>query len=136
MGRFATIAVLAQIAIRNLIATRLKTLIVGGIILFGSLLVVVGSSLLDSMIAGMSRSIIGSVAGNIQVYSSRSKDKLAIWGQMGGDPDLRAIDDFSKIHAALAKVPNVKDVVPMGISGALITSGMEETASLSGGMAS
>lgn len=123
MGRLATTAVLAQIALRNLFASRLKTLIIGGIILFGAVLVVVGGALLDSMDQGMRRSIVGSVAGHIQIYSARSKDALAIWGNMGGDPDLAAIDDFTPVARALERMPNVKAVVPMGISGALITSG-------------
>jgi len=67
--------ILIRIALRNLFATKLN-LIIGGIILVGTLLVVVGGALLDSMDQSMSRSIIGSVAGNIQVYSAKSKDEL------------------------------------------------------------
>jgi ABC-type lipoprotein release transport system permease subunit len=120
----ATLAVVAQMAFRNLFASRLKTIIVGGIIFFGGLLVVVGNSLLDSVVAAMSRSVIGSVAGHIQVYNANSKDKLEVMGRMTmGDPDLTQLDDFSKVRASLLKVPNVKSVVPMGISGAMVTSG-------------
>ncbi len=86
--------VLLRIALRNLFASKLN-LIIGGIILVGTLLVVVGGALLDSMDQSMSRSIIGSVAGNIQVYSAKSKDPLALYGQMGAEADLAAIDDFS-----------------------------------------
>src|SRR4051812_4060297 len=121
---FATFGVVAQIAFRNLFASRLKTVIVGGIILFGGLLVVAGNSLLDSVVAAMSRSVIGSVAGHIQVYNAQSKDNLEVMGRMMmGDPDLAQMDDFAKVRASLLKVPNVKSVVPMGISGALVTSG-------------
>jgi ABC-type lipoprotein release transport system permease subunit len=120
----ATLGVVAQMAFRNLFASRLKTVIVGGIIFFGGLLVVAGNSLLDSLVASMSRSVIGSVAGHIQVYNAQSKDKLEVMGRMMmGDPDLNQLDDFSKVRASLLKVPNVKSVVPMGISGALVTSG-------------
>jgi len=120
----ATLGVVAQMAFRNLFASRLKTIIVGGIIFFGGLLVVAGNSLLDSLVASMSRSVIGSVAGHIQVYNARSKDKLEVMGRMMmGDPDLSQLDDFAKVRASLLKVPNVKSVVPMGISGALVTSG-------------
>jgi ABC-type lipoprotein release transport system permease subunit len=120
----ATLGVVAQMAFRNLFASRLKTIIVGGIIFFGGLLVVVGNSLLDSLVASMSRSVIGSVAGHIQVYNAQSKDKLEVMGRMMmGDPDLSQLDDFAKVRASLLKVPNVKSVVPMGISGALVTSG-------------
>jgi ABC-type lipoprotein release transport system permease subunit len=120
----ATLVVVAQMAFRNLFASRLKTIIVGGIIFFGGLLVVAGNSLLDSVVASMSRSVIGSVAGHIQVYNANSKDKLEVMGRMMmGDPDLAQLDDFSKVRASLLKVPNVKSVVPMGISGAMVTSG-------------
>jgi ABC-type lipoprotein release transport system permease subunit len=123
-GWFATLGVVAQMAFRNLFASRLKTIIVGGIIFFGGLLVVVGNSLLDSVVAAMSRSVIGSVAGHIQVYNAKSKDSLEVMGRMMmGDPDLAQLDDFSKVRASLLKVPNVKSVVPMGISGAMVTSG-------------
>jgi ABC-type lipoprotein release transport system permease subunit len=120
----ATLGVVAQMAFRNLFASRLKTIIVGGIIFFGGLLVVAGNSLLDSLVASMSRSVIGSVAGHIQVYNAKSKDTLEVMGRMMmGDPDLSQLDDFAKVRASLLKVENVKSVVPMGISGALVTSG-------------
>jgi ABC-type lipoprotein release transport system permease subunit len=123
-ARLDTLRVSAQIAFRNLGAHRLKTFIVGGIIFFGALLVVVGNSLVDSIDSSMSRSVIGSVAGNIQVYNAASKDKLEVMGGMSmGDPNLAQIDDFAKLRESLLKVPHVKSVVPMGISGALVTSG-------------
>jgi ABC-type lipoprotein release transport system permease subunit len=123
-GRLDALRVSAQMAYRNLGAHRLKTVIVGGIIFFGALLVVVGNSLVDSIDNSMSRSVIGSVAGNIQVYNATSKDKLEVMGAMTmGDPDLAQIDDFARLRESLLKVPHVKSVVPMGISGALVTSG-------------
>ncbi|GEN08840.1 FtsX-like permease family protein [Myxococcus fulvus] len=113
---------LLQVAFRNLFTSKINILI-GGIIFFGTLLVVVGGALLDSMDSAMSRSIIGSVAGHIQVYSDDSKDELSLYGGMSGEPDLAVVDDFSRIKPVLEKHPNVKTVVPMGTSGALITSG-------------
>ena len=123
-GQLDTLRVTTQIAFRNLGANRLKTLIVGAIIFFGALLVVVGNSLVDSVDRSMSRSVIGSVAGHIQVYNAQSKDKLEVMGSMTmGDADLNQLDDFAKLRESLLRVPNVKSVVPMGISGALVTSG-------------
>jgi ABC-type lipoprotein release transport system permease subunit len=123
-GLLDTLEVTVQIAFRNLFASKLKTIIVGGIIFFGALLVVVGNSIVDSVDSSMSRSVIGSVAGHIQVYNASSKDKLEVMGSMTmGDPDLTQIDDFAKLRDSLMRVPNVKAVVPMGISGALVTSG-------------
>src|ERR1700723_3585141 len=80
----STLRVLIQIAFRNLFASGMKTLIVGGIVFSGALIVTVGGSLLDSVVSGMSRSIIGTLAGDIQVYSAQSKEDLALFGNMGG----------------------------------------------------
>ena len=123
-GYFDTLKVIVLIALRNLFASRIKTMIVGGIILFGSLLVVVGTALVDSVDASMSRSVIGSVAGHIQVYSAKSKDELTVMGGMNMEaPDLTPIDDFAALRRTLLGVPNVKAVVPMGLSAAVVTAG-------------
>jgi ABC-type lipoprotein release transport system permease subunit len=123
-GYLDTLRVIVLIAFRNLFASRLKTLIVGGIILFGSMLVVVGTALVDSVDSSMRRSIIGSVTGHIQVYNAKSADDLAVMGSFQMEAqDLEQIDDFKKLKATLLTVPNVKTVVPMGISGAMVPAG-------------
>ena len=114
--------VLVQIAFRNLFSSFIN-LIIGAIILVGTTLVVVGSSMLDSLDAAMSKSITGSLAGHVQVYSAKSKDEIAIYGGMTDDPNLSPIGDFPRVKRLLAGVPNVKTVVPMGINGALVTGG-------------
>ncbi len=116
------LVLLVQIAVRNLLASTVN-LLIGGLILFGTLFFVVFGALLDSLNQSMARSVIGSVAGHIQIYSSASKDDLSLYGNMGGDPDLAAVNDFPKLKAELEQLPNVKTVVPMGTSGAAITSG-------------
>jgi ABC-type lipoprotein release transport system permease subunit len=121
--RFATAGVVLRIAFRNLLASRAKTAIIGGIILLGAVLVVVGSSLLDSFDAGMRRSIQGSLGGQLQVYNQESKDALAIYGGMMGEPDLKPMEDFAAVKRVLQGVPNVKGVVPMGIDQAMVSTG-------------
>lgn len=113
---------LLHIAFRNLLASPIN-LLIGGLIFFGTLVFVLLGGLLDSLNQSMARSVVGSLAGHIQVYSAASKDELSIYGQMGNDPDLAAITDFPRLQQALLGVENVKMVVPMGISGAIITSG-------------
>lgn len=123
-GPFDTAAVIFQIAFRNLFANRWKTLIVGGIIGFGAFLVVLGTSLLDSVDHSMSRSIIGSIAGNIQVYSSESKEDLDVMGGFNFDAnEIEPLPDFARVRKVLMSVPNVAEVVPMGINGSLVLSG-------------
>src|SRR4051812_11298262 len=112
---------LFEIAIRNLFSNFLNS-VIGGIILVGTLFIVVGSSLLNSVDSAMSRSIIGSVAGHIQVYSVKSKDELALYNSFSS-PDISEIKDFSKVKKALLSVDNVKTVVPMGVDGVNVTHG-------------
>jgi ABC-type lipoprotein release transport system permease subunit len=113
---------LFRIAFRNLFRSRIN-LLIGAVILGGTLLVVVGGAMLNSVISSMSRSIIGSVAGHIQVYSAASKEEFAIWPMGGNDPDLSPMVDWERKQKLLESIPNVKAVIPMGINAALITSG-------------
>lgn len=113
---------LVLIAFRNLRASPIN-LIIGALILGGTFTFVVLGSLLDSINDSMSRSVIGSLAGNAQIYSAASKDELALYGAMGNDPDLKNVEHFSLVKAELEKVENVRRVVPMGASLALVTSG-------------
>lgn len=117
------LGVIVRIAFRNLFASRWKTIIIGGIVLFGAFLVVLGSSLLDSIDSGMRRSIQGSLGGHVQVYRADSKDELAIYGGMMGPSDLRPIEDFGALKAKLSRVNNVREVVPMGIDQAMVSTG-------------
>jgi len=113
--------VLAQIARRNLFGSFLN-IVIGGIILVGTMLLVVGGSLVDSMDQAMSRSIIGSVAGHAQVYQASSKDTPSLFDQWQ-IPDLDPIPDFSKIKGPLMSHPNVANVVPQGVNTAIVVYG-------------
>jgi ABC-type lipoprotein release transport system permease subunit len=125
-SRIGATGVLLQIAFRNLFASRAKSLIVGGIIFAGSMIAVVGSSVVDTIDAGMRGSVQGSLGGQLQVYSARSKDDLALYGKMGGEASqLEPIEEFAVLKRALAPVANVKDVVPMGLDMAMVNSGNE-----------
>jgi ABC-type lipoprotein release transport system permease subunit len=115
--------VLVQIALRNLFGSLLN-LFVGAIIFFGTVLLVVGGSIFDTLDHSLSKSIVGSTTGHMQIYSSRSKDSLEIYGKIdGSDSMLSPIDDFPALKEKLLKVPNVSKVVPMGTSGAMLGSG-------------
>ncbi len=119
-----TLRVVAQIALRNLFASRIKTFIVGGIITFGALIIVLGTSLLDSVDSSMSRSITGSIAGDVQVYSSESKEPLDVFGGFGpSGNDIAPLSDFAKVRQTVSTIPNVAAVVPMGIDTATVTAG-------------
>jgi len=113
---------LLQVSLRNLFRSRIN-LLIGAIIFFYTLLLVVGGAMLDSLLGSMSRSIVGTVSGHIQLYSATSRDALSIWPTMGNEPDLSPMREYQRIESAISQLPNVKAVVPMGINASLITSG-------------
>ncbi len=119
----AQLWVLCLLSFRNLFSHKLKSTIVGSIMIFGTFLVVMGTALLDSVERSMAKSITASIAGHVQVYSAQAKDELALFGGgfMGGE-DVGRIDRFEEVRQALSKVENVKAVVPMGIAMASVTS--------------
>ncbi|MFN0064374.1 MAG: ABC transporter permease [Myxococcaceae bacterium] len=117
------IRVLFRIAFRNLFSSWIN-LIIGLLMLGGTVLVVVGGSLVESVLDAMSRSIVGSIGGHVQVYSAEAKGDLELFGGMGGeDADIGVIPRFDVLERAIKTVPNVAEVVPMGIRGAFLSSG-------------
>jgi ABC-type lipoprotein release transport system permease subunit len=111
-----TLRLLGAMAWRNLWSHKAKNSLVGLLMLFGTFLVVMGSSVLDSIDRAMARSITQSVAGHLQVYSKDARDSLALFGSgfMGAD-DLGLMRDFAEVKRVLSAVPGVKAVIPMGI---------------------
>jgi len=115
--------VILRIALRNLLASRAKTIIIGAIVLVGTVVAVAGSSLVESVDRGMRSSIQGSLGGHLQAYHARSKDPLELYGGMRGESLLEPIEDFARVKEVLGKVPHVRTVVPMGIDQALVAIG-------------
>jgi ABC-type lipoprotein release transport system permease subunit len=107
-----------------------RTAILGAIVLVGSLIVVVGSSILDSIDRGMRTSIQGSLGGHVQVYDARSEGALELYGGLRGESLLEPIEDFARVKEVLSKVPNVRQVVPMGIDQAMVATGTTFDAAL------
>ena len=95
----STLKLLLEVAFRNLFKSWVN-LIIGGIIFFATFLVVTVGALVDSVNSSMSRSIVGSISGHLQVYSDKSKEELSLFGAMGGETDVAAIDSFTSIRAA------------------------------------
>lgn len=112
---------LFRISFRNIFSSFLNV-VVGLIILAGTFFFVVGGSMVNSMDKTMTKSIIDSVAGHIQVYEASSKDKPALFDNWQ-IPDLDPIPDFSKIKDPLMANPNVAAVVPEGINTAIVVYG-------------
>jgi ABC-type lipoprotein release transport system permease subunit len=126
MNGSASLGVLLQMALRNLVVHRVKSGVVGLIMFFGTFLVVSGTSMLDSIRASMEKSITSSLSGNIQVYSSDAKDDLALFGGTGmSSADIGEIDSFAPLREALLSIDGVAAVTPMGIAAGTIFGGSE-----------
>jgi ABC-type lipoprotein release transport system permease subunit len=110
-----------RLATRNVAAYWVKNLIVGAILAFGTMIVVTGSALLDSLDVAMRKSITTSVTGDLQVYASDARDPLQMLGDSNfGGSDNGEIADYRAIEAALENVPEVQETLPMGIANATV----------------
>lgn len=120
---FSTLQVLVRIALANIVSSALN-LFVGLVLLFGAALLVVGGSLFSTLDESLSKSIVDSITGHLQVYAARSRDPLEIYGKVdGSDVNLTPLDDFKALKAKLLTLPNVDKVVPMGGATALVGAG-------------
>jgi ABC-type lipoprotein release transport system permease subunit len=111
---------LFAIALRNLLAHKIRSAIVGGILVFGTTLVLIGASLLGSIEASMAESLTGSVSGQLQISSSTAKDTLVLFpGPLDGT-DIGVLDDFPALRAEIEAIPGVAAVLPQGFDYAMI----------------
>ncbi len=126
MGQFEQLKLLVYLALRSIWAHKVKSTIVGTLMLFGTMLVVSGTALFDSVENSISRSVIQSLAGHLQVYSADAPDKLAIYGGGAmGSNDYGMVPNFKEVKDVIVEVPNVRAVVPMGINLANMTRGSD-----------
>lgn len=116
--------IIFKFAFRNIFLHKMKTFIVGTILIFGSFIAVIGNSIVDAIATGMKHSITQSVTGDIQIYSANAKEKLSVFGNMDGSPsDVGYVTDFSKVKSHLEKIPSIKAIVPMGGNYAMVNPG-------------
>lgn len=124
---------LLRLGLRNLGAHRVKSAVVGMIMAAGAFLVVVGTALLGTIEGTMESSITNSMSGHLQVYSADAKDPLQIFPSgSSGSQDIGEINQVSRVREELLQVENVKDVVPMGITQAIVFVGTELDRALDG----
>lgn len=113
----AQLRILLLLGLRSLAAHRVKSAVVGSMLTFGTFLTVSGSALFDSILAATAKSVTSSLAGDLQVYSSEAEDSLALFGGVGlGTSDIGEMPEIERIEAAIGALPEVRTVVPMGIT--------------------
>jgi len=114
---------LIRIAWRNLWAHKAKTLVVGIILTMGTILVLLGASLLSTLDTSMSESLIGSIAGHLQVSDANGKDKLVLFPSPVDGTDFGHLDKFKELRSEIEKLPEVEAMIPMGFAFAFVFGG-------------
>ncbi len=114
--------ILIHIALRNLLTHKVKSAIVGGLLVFAAFLIIVGLSLISSIDKSMSKSIVNSVAGHIQLQQKGAKDELSIFGQMGSN-EIGYIHNFAEVRKKIEALPEVAAIIPMGIDSSIVFGG-------------
>ena len=114
-----------NIAARNLLLSGRKSLNVGAVIAVAAMTAVLADAFVSTILDGMRRSIVESVSGDIQLYSQKARDPLALFGSLDGDAaDIGQIDDFDAIKQSLmTNLPEIKAMLPMGTNYAAIRPG-------------
>ena len=126
MNLAQTVPLLFRLALRNLWLFRLRTAIIGGLLAFGGFLAVVGLSLLRDVEFSMRESITGSIVGDIQIYSNKAKDDLAVFGGgFMGRSDVGTLPDLAPVREVAMQSPNVAAVIPMGLDMVFLGRGNE-----------
>jgi ABC-type lipoprotein release transport system permease subunit len=125
------IKLIMKVAFRNLWLYRVKTLVIGTLLCLGTFLGVIGFSLLRDVEGSMRESIIGSIAGHLQIYSDKAKDDLALFGGgFMGRADIGELPDIVPYREVALAHPNVQAFVPMGLDMSMLGRGNEMDESL------
>ena len=120
------IGLLWRIAIRNLLLYRVKSAVIAALLGAGAYLSIVGLGLLKDVQSAMQRSVVDSVAGHLQIYSSQAKDDLSLFGgNFMGRPDIGSLADFAPYRDIVMSHPNVTAFIPMGQDLAILARGNE-----------
>lgn len=121
-SRARALRLLWALSWRSLFSHRGKSAIVGALLALGAVLFVVGTALTGSIERSMKRSIVSSLAGDVQIYSADAPDPLALFGGGGfGSEDIGELPDIARLRETILPLPEVEDVVPMGIVNATFT---------------
>lgn len=116
--------VLLKIALRNVFAHKVKTLIVGSLIFTGVFLMVLGNSFLDSTSKGIQKAYSNSVTGEIAVLKSIDFDYslFGTWNNVG-NLSVPIIPDLEDTKAFLETYPGVKTMTTVSSDMLMVNTG-------------
>ncbi len=117
-------AVLLKIAVRNVFAHKIKTIIIGTIISIGIFITVVGNSLLDSAQSGMEKAYVKSMTGQISISINRDFD-FSFFGKFAnmGNTFLPAVSGYFDVIKYLESRSDIECVTPVSAGYSVINWG-------------
>lgn len=101
-----------RLAWRNLWKHRGRSLVVGGILFLGALLLTFGNGVVSGMEQGLRRQVVESFTGDVVVAAKKQQDDNVFLTMMG--KEIEPLHRIGAIEAALAAQPWVKATLPMG----------------------
>ncbi len=101
------------IAWRNIFRHRGKTLIIGGILFFGTLIMTLGNGVIAGMDRALRVNIVDSFTGHLVLISNEQKVDSVLMS--GSTQTAETFRNFDKIKQALHQVPYIKSFLPGGI---------------------
>ncbi len=115
--------ILFRIALRNLWEHKSKSLIIGGLLALGVVILVVGNSFMDTAAAGIRQTFTANYTADVFVHA-RSTDPVSLFGvqSVGGQEDTPPIPDYDRVRAILEEAPGVAGVASQVTGFALVNS--------------
>lgn len=110
------------LAVQNIHGQGRRSALLCGLLALVALIAVVGAALVDSIERGMRRTIVESLAGELQVLPATSLDRLSYFGDVYfGDTRHDRVADAGALATRLRGVEGVDEVVPLAIRLAAFT---------------
>ena len=119
--------ILLRIAWRNLRTQKVKTTIIGLIMVVGIVVLVVGNSLMDSATAGIERSYTQNYTGHL-IVTGRHHGRLTLFGFQylsAMERSVPHIPDYERVLEFVRSLPYVESVNPQITAGAIVGIGEE-----------
>ena len=101
--------VLIKIAFRNLLQHKAKTLIIGSLIVVGTIILVIGNSVLDTAVKGIRNTFINGYTGNI-VITAKSGEPVSLFGSLE-DQALILFGATTYVNSQIPKLPDYPKII-------------------------
>ena len=109
---------LFKIAWRNLLKHNRKSLVIGLILLIGSIIMTIGNASLEGMDKGVSRAIAKEFLGDIVIIASNQEVREAVFQPMGESPEI--LPQYEEIDRILKNFEGIENHLPFAIGFLLI----------------